>query len=130
MKTKGEKTLPEPFELTEKTLAWMAEKHPQIDIDETLERFKDWARQKGVMYADWQAGFKSVVRKAMDSGWRSIVTFRKGREADPTWQPIVAEAKKYGFRDPDRMETPNGYRTAFNIWKGDPRNKPALRIVS
>lgn len=130
MKTKGETFIPEDFELTPATLAWLDKNHPQVDPEATLTKFRREAEAKGWMYRSWQRAFEGVVDKGMANGWRSIVTFREGRKADPMWQTVVTEAKKYGFRDPDRMETPNSYRTAFNNWKGDPRNRPGLRVVS
>lgn len=117
MKTRGEKLIADDFELSAKTMAWMEQKYPQVDIGETLERFQDWARQKGVMYADWQAGFKTVVRKAIDNGWRSIVTLKGGKAFDPKWQPLLHEARKHGFREPKEMEPVGTYRTALDLWK-------------
>lgn len=122
MKTKGETVIPQPFELTPKTLDWLERKYPgQINVEETLERFEDWARQKGVMYADWQAGFKTVVRKGMDNGWRTIVTLSGGRQSDPQWQMALHEARKFGFREPTPMETPASYKTALDNWKRAPK---------
>lgn len=121
MKTKGESFIPDPFELTPATLAWLAKKYPQVDADETLEKFVLDAKAKGWMYANWQAGFQGIVRKGMDNGWRSIVTLKGGREFDPKWQPILQEAKKFGFREPHETEAHGPYRTAFEMWRAQPQ---------
>lgn len=108
--------LPEGFVLTEKTTQWVNDKYPKVDIEESLERFTEWASSNGVLYADWQAGFKTCIRKGVDNGWNSIVRFKKGRVHDPKWIPVLSEVAPYGFREPQPQETPDSYRTAFNLW--------------
>lgn len=122
------RTIPEPFELTPKTRAWVQEKYPQVDIEATTERFECSARAHGWMYSDWQAGFKTVVRKGMENGWRSIVTIRGGMEYDPRWQSILHEARKFGFRDPEKHETPVSYRSQFELWKTAPKQNNVLDL--
>lgn len=115
--------IPESFALTEKTITWVSEKYPTVQIDETLERFIEKALADGWMYADWQSGFRTCVRKGVDNGWNSIVRFKKGRAQDPKWIPILSEASPYGFREPLPHETPDTYRTQFNFWKDDQKRK-------
>lgn len=118
------KTMPltviaEDFDLTEKTIAWVNEKYPSVDIKGTLDRFTDSALTHGRMYADWQAAFRTWVRKAIENKWDGV-EFKAGRKQDPRWQPILEEAKKYGFREPMSHETPGGYKTVFDQWKSAP----------
>jgi hypothetical protein len=72
----GEKFLPEDFRLTESTLAWVAEKHPTLDVPDTLERFCDNAAAKSWAYRDWQAAFRNYVRNGKLYGG---VTYKQGR---------------------------------------------------
>lgn len=108
--------IPEDFKLTEKTIAWVNEKYPTVNIEGTLERFTESAQAHGRMYADWQAAFRTWVRKAIENKWDGV-EFKQGRSQDPRWAPILNEVQPYGFRPPYPMETPDGYRTSFEIWK-------------
>lgn len=110
--------IPEGFELTETTIAWIKERYPTVNIEGTLERFKDSASQHGRMYADWQAAMRTWVRKAVDNKWDGV-EFKQGRAQDPRWITVLNEARKYGFRDPQSQETPDSYRTHLNAYKGD-----------
>lgn len=130
MKTTGQHKFPEGFELSKKTLAWCAEKYPQVNVDDTFERFEEWARREGVMYADWDAGFKTVVRKGIDNGWRTIVTLKGGMAADPKFQLTLHEARKIGFRDPVQHETAGAYKTAFENYKRAPRPQNVLSFAN
>lgn len=122
MKKRGETFIPSTFELTPATLEWLAEKYPSIDVAETLERFIGWAEADGVMYANWQRAFQNVVRKGMDNGWRSIVTLRQEKaRQDTAWQVIVAEARKYGFREPLQGEALPVYRSELEHFKKQPQ---------
>lgn len=113
----------EDFALTERTIAHIAERYPTVDIDKTLELFTDHCRANGTMYADWQAGFRTWVRRNVEEKWKGVV-YKQGRAQDPAWGPILNEARKYGFREPERHETPGSYRTELNRWRDMPR-KPA-----
>jgi hypothetical protein len=131
MKTRGGTLIPQPFELTEKTVAWIDSKYPdQIDVEETLERFVDWARQEGVVYSDWQAGFKTVIRRGMDNGWRSIVTLRKAKQQmDLAWQNILHEARKFGFREPTQGEGMAIYRSELEHFKRAPKQASVIPLA-
>jgi hypothetical protein len=109
--------LPQDFKLTEKTINWVNEKYPTVDVETSLERFIETAEANGWMYADWQAGFKTCVRKGVDNGWNSIVRYKQGRAQDPRWIPVLSEVEPYGFRAPYPQETPETYRGEFNSWK-------------
>lgn len=115
---RGETFLPIDFCLTAATLAWLAQKCPTVDVDETIELFKDNAAAKAWAYRDWQAAFRNYVRNGAKYGG---VIYKNGREHDPRWQPILHEARKYGFREPGENEPPNGYRTAFEMWRATPK---------
>jgi len=109
-------TIPEDFALTEKTIAWVNEKFPTVNVEGTLERFVDSSHAHGRMYADWQAAFKNWVRKAIENKWDGV-EFKQGRAQDPRWLPILNEVRPYGFRSPESHETPGSYRSAFEAWK-------------
>lgn len=114
----GEKFIPEGFELTDSTLAWLAEKHPTIDVDDTLERFTDNAAAKSWAYRDWQAAFRNYVRNGKLYGG---VTYKQGRNDDPLWAPVLQDARQFGFRDPMPHETPSSYRTQLMLWRQAPQ---------
>lgn len=120
--------LPEDFALTEKTIAWVDERFPTVNVERTLERFCESARANGRMYADWQAAFRTWVRNAVENNWNSGVEFKKGREDDPRWKPVLSEVQPYGFRAPEPQETPDSYRTAFNLWKRDRARAPVIEF--
>lgn len=108
--------LPEDFLLTEDTKNFLAREFANIDMEKTLEIFRDKAEADGWMYSNWQAAFRNYVRNAQKYGG---VAYKNGRAEDPRWQPILAIAKPYGFREPSEHETPASYRTAFETWKGE-----------
>lgn len=123
----GETFLPQDFALTATTLKWLDEKFPSVDIDETMEIFVDKAAARGWSYRDWQAAFRNYVR---NGGTYGGVVYRKGKAADPRWEPILGEARPYGFRSPLDHETPASYRTAFEQWKTGQRRAPVANIGS
>lgn len=129
MKKKGETFIPNPFELTPATLEWQTAKYPQIDAEETLERFIGWAEANGVMYANWQRAYQNVVRSGMDKGWRSIVTLKiEKAKNDTAWQLIVAEARKFGFREPEPSEGIAIYRSHLEFFKKQPPRSNLLNF--
>lgn len=119
--------IPDEFALTEKTKGWVSERFPTVNIEATLERFTDSALQHGRMYADWQAAFRTWVRKAVENKWDGV-EFKKGRAQDPKWIPILSEAGPYGFREPMQHETPDTYRTQFNFWKSEQKKAPVIQF--
>jgi hypothetical protein len=121
MKKKGETFIAEDFDLTQTTRAWLERKYPQIDVEKTVEKFKRTADAQGWMYRNWQRAFEGIVERGMESGWRSIVTIKGGAQFDPKWVSILQECRKAGFREPEKHETPQGYRTAFEAWKRLPK---------
>lgn len=119
--------IPEGFALTEKTIKFVSERFPTVNIEATLERFTDSALQHGRMYADWQAAFRGWVRRAVENKWDGV-EFKKGRAQDPRWIPILSEAAPYGFREPLSHETPDTYRTQFNWWKDEQKKAPVIEF--
>lgn len=115
--------IPEDFKLTEKTIQWVSEKFPTVNVEGTLERFIESAQAHGRMYADWQAAFKTWVRKAIENKWDGV-EFKQGKAQDPKWVSILKEVEPYGFRKPHGLETPQAYRTSFETWK---RQQPAVK---
>lgn len=117
---------PEDFQLTEKTVSRVLRDHPMIDMDKTLEKFVLNAEAKGWMYRNWQSAFVNYVDNGAQYGGVFYIT---GRAADPRWIPVLNEVKPYGFRDPQNHETPNSYRTEFEMWKrADKRGTPVGAI--
>jgi hypothetical protein len=37
---------------------------------------------------------------------------------------VLSEVAPYGFREPQAHETPDSYRTAFNVWKKQQERAP------
>ncbi len=123
---RGETFLPDDFRLTEKTLEWLAAKSPTLNIDETLEIFRDKAAAKGWSYRDWQAAFRNYVRNGRKFGG---LVYKAGRDQDPRWMPVLAEARQYGFREPTTAESPAGYKTALDVWKTAQKRAPAALVL-
>lgn len=113
--------IPGDFQLTEKTIAWVSEKYPTVNIEGTLERFTESAQAHGRMYADWQAAFRTWVRKAVENKWDGV-EYKQGKAQDPRWTSILKEVEPYGFRQPHALESPTAYKTDFEMWK---RKQPA-----
>lgn len=109
-----QKGIPENFALTESTSNFMQNEFPTVDVEKTLALFRDKAEAGGWLYASWQAAFRNYVRNGQKYGG---IAYKNGRAQDPRWQPILAIAKPYGFREPEDNETPSSYRTAFEQWK-------------
>jgi hypothetical protein len=122
---RGETYLPEPFELDEGTLAWIAQKMPTVDVEETYAIFVDKALAKGWRYRDWQAAFRNYIRSAKLYGG---VVYKASRESDPRWS-LIHQARKEGFRDPEAHETPQSYASAFTYWKTQPRPVYDARVI-
>jgi hypothetical protein len=57
------------------------------------------------------------VRRGVDNHWRSIVQIRGGIESDPKWLAILQESRKFGFREPHKLETIAAFKTALEMWK-------------
>jgi hypothetical protein len=108
--------IPEDFKLTEKTISYVTEKFPTVNIEGTLERFTESAQAHGRMYADWQAAFRTWVRKAIENKWDGV-EFKQGKVQDPKWISILKEVEPYGFRQPHSLESVGAYRTSFEMWK-------------
>jgi hypothetical protein len=119
--------IPKDFTLTETTLIYITTTFPTVNVEKTMERFVDSALAHGRMYADWQAAFRTWVRKAIENKWDGV-EFKKGIEQDPRWTPILSEVAPYGFRKPMPHETPGSYRTEFNLWKGKQNRAPVIQF--
>lgn len=119
--------IPAGFKLTETTMLYVSDRFPTVDIDKTLERFSETCEANGTMYADWQAGFRTWVRRNVEEKWKGVV-YKLGRSQDPAWSNIVADAKRFGFRDPEFQETPSSYRVAMERWKDAPKKAPVIEF--
>jgi len=112
---------PEDFKLTERTIETIERDYPTIDIEKTRRKFVLQAEAKGWMYKNWQSAFVNYC----DNGERyGGVVYKQGRSQDPRWTPILSEVAPYGFREPYPHETPDSYRTAFNLWKSQQNRAP------
>lgn len=103
----------EDFQLTEKTIARLERDYPTVHIERTKDRFERKAKANGWMYRDWQAAFLNYCDNAQKYGG---VEFKRGRDQDPLWIPVLNEARSYGFRVPEWQETPDSYRTSLKLW--------------
>lgn len=95
---------------------WAATKYPTVDVEATFEVFADHCKTHGSMYADFDAGLRTWIRNGVDRDYGGIV-FKRGKEADPKWVSLLADARQYGFREPYKSEPPGAYRTDFEMWK-------------
>lgn len=128
MKTAGLTFIPDGFELTPATIAWVERKYPALDIRETLEKFIRAADAGGWKYRNWQRGFEGIVEKGMANGWRSIVTVKGGVQHDPAYQLVIHEGRKFGFREPYVHEPVGSYRTALENFKRAPKPSNVLNL--
>ena len=55
--------LPENFTITEDMRAWAQQKVPDVDINDQTECFCDYWRARGRMMADWQAAWRTWMRR-------------------------------------------------------------------
>lgn len=116
----------EEFQLTEKTLARLAKDYPTVDIEGTQDRFERKAKANGWMYRDWQAAFLNYCDNGQKYGG---VEFKRGRDQDPLWMSVLNDARRYGFRVPERHETPGSYRSALNSWVGSQESSRRGAVV-
>lgn len=110
--------IPEGFELTEATIARVERANFAVDIPKTLEKFILNAEAKGWMYKNWQSAFINYVDNGEKFGG---VYYKLGKQQDPAWKRVLAEAQKFGFREPLPHESPGIYETQFNQWKSAPK---------
>lgn len=129
MKTSGLTFIPEGFELTPATIAWVERKYPAMNIPETLEKFVRAAEAGGWRYRNWQRAFEGIIEKGMANGWRSIVTMKGGIQNDPQYQLVLHEARKFGFREPHPHEPVGSYRTALENFKRAPKPSNVLNLT-
>lgn len=115
--------IPENFKLTDATLDFCAAEFPKVDIAPTLKIFRDKAEANGWLYSNWQAAFRNYLRNSEKFGGAA---YKQGIAEDPRWKPVLSEVAPYGFREPERQETPDSYRTAFNIWKRNQQRAPVI----
>ena len=78
--------LPENFTITESMRAWAQQKVPDIDLEEHTADFCDWFRARGRMMVDWEATWRTWMRRAANSvpGYREI-----NRPPRPTTPPAT-----------------------------------------
>jgi len=108
---KGESYLPEPFFLSQSTLIWLAQKHPLVDIAETLEVFQDKSRARGWHYVCWQSAFKNYVRFGRQYGG---VVFKSVNVSELRWRELLAKTRAANFREPEIGESWQGFKDAFD----------------
>lgn len=113
---------------SDSVFAWATAKYPIVDVPGTFEIFADHCRTHGSMYADFDAGFRTWIRNAVDKGYGGVV-YKQGRAADPKWAPVLAEAKILGFRDPHATEPVGAYRTDLEMWKSREKKSTASGVV-
>ena len=101
------------FVLTDKLREYVAERYPDVDIDGTYELFYDNCLSHGREYANWEATFRNWLRSPPDWGG---IAYKGG--LDPSWRPLILEAKALGFRGPRLpIETREQYRQALRAYQ-------------
>lgn len=60
-------TLPLDFEVTGSMKLWAQEKVPGVDIERETENFRDWHVSKGNTFKDWEAAWRTWMRRAIQN---------------------------------------------------------------
>lgn len=61
---RGKRLVPADWVPDDRLIAWCAEKFPHIAVEPEVEKFRDRSRAKDERYLDFDAGFRSWMRKA------------------------------------------------------------------
>lgn len=116
-------SIPDPFELTDQTLEWLATRYPQVDPELARERFEAWACE--YLYANWQKTFQNFVMRESDAGKLGPL-MRKAAPKTDEMGALIADAFRVGFRKPIGTETAEQFRAALEAHKA----KRASGVVS
>jgi hypothetical protein len=71
-KTKKATTVPDPYPITDKVLAWATGKGYSVtkaELEAMAETFVNHHKAKGTLYKDWDASYRNWVIRGMDWGW-------------------------------------------------------------
>lgn len=96
---------------------WIQKEFPQIDPEQTMTRFIDYAEDSGRMASKWTACFKRVIRTGVEKNYDGIVVYAKGKAANPKWTELITEARAAGFREPTDLDGLEAYRTELKLFK-------------
>lgn len=105
---------------------WIQKEFPQIDPDQTMTRFIDYADDSGRMASKWTACFKRVIRTGVEKNYDGIVVYLKGKEANPKWKELIAEARAAGFREPTELDGLDAYRDELKWFLRRPKESSVL----
>lgn len=107
--------IPEDFQITTAMKAWADENIPDLDIDFELLDFIDRCQAKGTVYVDWEAGWRTQMKKAVSWGIGKMKVappkpVLKPREPRITWwyvtdvQELTAKDNPEAYADRDLYE--------------------------
>lgn len=106
--------VPDDFQLTELTAAWLAKRYPQIDVEIALERFLSWATN--YTYQNHQRVFQGFINREADNNKLGPM-LKKAEPKKDRGQMLIEIAKSVGFRDPISGEKFDQYEAAINDHK-------------
>jgi len=82
-KTKGKlHRIPEDWEPSRELHQW-AKDHKHVDVEREILGFKEWHTAKGTEYVDWNAAFRSWIRRCSSIASPRVAAFQ-GRPASRT----------------------------------------------
>jgi hypothetical protein len=64
-------SLKEDYEPQKETREWAAQQRPDLDLDDTLDNFKNYHIAKGTRYKVWDLAFKNWVKRERPNGQRT-----------------------------------------------------------
>lgn len=103
--------IPDGFSISEGVRAWAAKKMPQVNIDKEHEAFVDYWLGNGKKKANWDAVFRTWIRRAPKMGGALYSNEEQEIRA------LMREFTAQGFRSAFRHETARTYRAAFEATK-------------
>ena len=112
--------------LSEEIRRELAAKFPRVDLDKTLEIFRDKALAHGWLYSNWLAAFRNYIRNGEKFGG---VEYRPGF-SDPKFDALIERAKSIGFRMPSRVDSVGTYRQALDEYDKRTARQSSLNLGS
>lgn len=98
----------------ETRLKWADGKHPNLDIQESVERFLAWATSHE--YVNHSRAWQNFIIRESDAG-RLGPMLKKAEPKKDRGQMLIEIAKSVGFRGPSLGETYVQYEAAINDHK-------------
>jgi hypothetical protein len=102
--------VPDDFWPDELRLKWASEKHPRIDIAESVERFLAWATSH--RYVNHSRAWQNFIIRAADEN-RLAPMLKKADAQKDRGELLKQRATACSFRSPNPGETFNDYEKAI-----------------